>query len=104
MSCAVTLVMPRPVKGCKSGIYNIRVRVPADLLATVCRVEISRSLRTREPVEAKERLAAEYAATQRRWAAKRTKPEALAFKQIVSVAAKIYLQLMAAWRLNPVNL
>lgn len=55
-------------------------------------------------MEAKERLAAEYAATQRRWAAKRTKPEALAFKQIVSVAAKIYLQLMAAWRLNPVNL
>ncbi|WP_370462857.1 DUF6538 domain-containing protein [Ruegeria sp. PrR005] len=59
--------MPRPVKDKKSGIYYVRVRVPADLLATVGRAEISKSLRTREPAEAKERFAVEYAAMQRRW-------------------------------------
>uniref|UniRef100_UPI001E55500E DUF6538 domain-containing protein n=1 Tax=Nocardia farcinica TaxID=37329 RepID=UPI001E55500E len=60
------------------------MRVPADLLPSVGREEVSKSLRTREPAEAKERFATEYAAIQRRWAALRATPEPLPLKQIVS--------------------
>lgn len=91
----MTLNMPRPVKDSKSGIYYLRVRVPADLKASFGRTEVSKSLRTREPAEAKERFAAEYAAIQRRWAALRATPEPLPLKQIVSLAGRVYQRLMA---------
>ncbi|WP_294608307.1 DUF6538 domain-containing protein [uncultured Roseovarius sp.] len=91
----MALIMPRPVKDPKSGIYYIRVRVPADLTASFGRKEVSKSLRTREPAEAKERFAIEYAAIQRRWAALRSKPEPLTLKQIVSLSGRVYQRLMA---------
>ncbi|SDO39053.1 Site-specific recombinase XerD [Lutimaribacter pacificus] len=97
----MTLIMPRPVKDPESGIYYIRVRVPADLVASVGRKEVSKSLRTREPVEAKERFAAEYAALQRRWTALRAKPEPLPLKQIVSLAGQVYQRLMATLDIEP---
>ncbi|SEM22342.1 Phage integrase, N-terminal SAM-like domain [Roseovarius azorensis] len=90
----MTLIMPRPVKDPDSGIYYIRVRVPADLTASVGRAEVSKSLRTREPAEAKERFAIEYAAFQCRWAALRAKPEPLTLKQIVSLSGRVYQRLM----------
>ncbi len=86
--------MPHPVKDPKSGIYYIRVRVPADLKAAVGRAEVSKSLRTREPSEAKKRFAVEYAAIQRRWTALRATPESLPLKQIVSLAGRVYHRLM----------
>jgi hypothetical protein len=55
----VALIMPTPIKDKKSGIYYFRVRVPADLVSTVGRSEIIKSLRTREPKEAKEGFASE---------------------------------------------
>ena len=71
----MTLIMPTPGKDKNSGIYYIRVRVPADLKGIVDRAEVSKSLRTRDPAEAKERFAAEYAKIQKRWAALRAMPE-----------------------------
>ncbi|WP_341642243.1 DUF6538 domain-containing protein [Phycobacter sp. K97] len=97
----MSLIMPRPVKDKKSGIYYIRVRVPADLVALVGRKEVPKSLRTRDPVEAKERFAAEYAALQRRWAALRAKPEPLPLKQIVSLAGQVYQNLMMTLDTEP---
>lgn len=97
----MTLTMPRPIKDPKSGIYYIRVRVPSDLTALVGRAEVSKSLRTREPAEAKERFATEYAAIQRRWAALRAKPEPLPLKQIVSLAGRVYQRLMATLEDEP---
>jgi integrase len=97
----VTLIMPTPVKDKKSGIYYIRVRIPADLVSTIGRHEISKSLRTREPSEAKERFSAEYAALQQRWAALRAKPEPIPLKQIVSLAGRVYWKLMAALENEP---
>ena len=97
----MTLNMPHPVKDPKSGIYYIRVRVPADLKAAVGRAEVSKSLRTREPSEAKERFAVEYAAIHRRWTALRATPEPLPLKQIVSLAGRIYHRLMATLEVEP---
>jgi hypothetical protein len=93
--------MPHPVKDPKSGIYYIRLRVPANLVGTVGRREVSKSLRTREPVEAKERFATEYAALQRRWAALRATPEPLPLKQIVALAGRVYNSIMATLENEP---
>jgi integrase len=93
--------MPHPVKDIKSGIYYIRVRVPADLVGTFGRREVSKSLRTREPAEAKERFAVEYAAMQKRWAALRATPQSLPLKQIVSLAGRVYQRLMMALEDEP---
>ena len=70
----MALIMPTPFKDKASGIYYLRVRVPVDLVSKYGRPEVSKSLRTREPSEAKERFAAEYAAIQKRWAALRAEP------------------------------
>jgi hypothetical protein len=53
----VTLAMPKPVKDKKSGIFYIRVRVPVGLVAAFGRAEIVKSLRTRDPSEAKAHFA-----------------------------------------------
>ncbi|RBI72707.1 integrase [Roseovarius sp. TE539] len=100
-SYTVTLIMPRPVKDPKTGIYYIRVRVPADLTASFGRAEVSKSLRTREPAEAKERFATEYAAIQRRWVALRAAPEPIPLKQIVSLAGRVYQRLMVTLENEP---
>ena len=90
----MTLIMPKPVKDPKSGIYYLRVRVPADLVNAAGRVEVSKSLRTRDPAVAKERFAFEYATLQRRWSAMRAAPAPLPLKQIVSLAGRVYQRLM----------
>ena len=97
----VALIMPTPIKDKKSGIYYFRVRVPADLVSTVGRSEILKSLRTREPKEAKEGFAVEYAAIQKRWAALRAKPESLPLKRIVSLAGRVYQDLMTSLESEP---
>jgi len=88
----MALSMPRPTKDKKSGIYYLRVRVPADLVKIVGKAEIPKSLRTRDPDEAKARFAIEYAAVQKRWAALRAKPEPIPHKRIVALAGKTYGQ------------
>ncbi|WP_171130683.1 MULTISPECIES: site-specific integrase [unclassified Ruegeria] len=93
-SYTVTLNMPTPVKHKKSGIYYVRVRVPADLKGNVGRAEVSKSLRTRDPSEAKERFATEYAKIQKRWASLRAKPEPLPLKKIVALSGRVYFRLM----------
>ncbi|WP_162798109.1 DUF6538 domain-containing protein [Sulfitobacter sp. JL08] len=97
----MALIMPTPIKDKKSGIYYLRVRVPVDLVAKYGQAEVSKSLRTREPSEAKERFAAEYAVVQKRWAALRAKPEPLPLKRIVSLAGRVYDNVMASLENEP---
>ena len=97
----MALIMPKPIKDKVSGIYYLRVRVPADLVSTLGRSEVSKSLRTREPNEAKESFATEYAALQKRWAALRAKPEPLPLKRILSLAGRVYQDLMATLEDEP---
>jgi hypothetical protein len=86
--------MPKPVKDKKSGIFYIRGRVPIDLVAAFGRAEFSKSLRTRDPSEAKAQFAVEYALFQKRFAALRATPKSLPFKKIVSMAGRVYHELM----------
>lgn len=90
----MTLVMPKPTKDKKSGIYYLRVRVPADLVGPAGRFEETKSLRTRDPAEAKERFAQEYAALQRRWSRMRAEPSSIPLRQIVGLSARVYHRLM----------
>ena len=53
----MTLAMTRPWKHPKTGIFWLRKRVPKDLLLTLGKNEEKRSLATRDPIEAKRRLA-----------------------------------------------
>ncbi|MER9003092.1 MULTISPECIES: DUF6538 domain-containing protein [unclassified Mesorhizobium] len=112
------LLMPTPVRNPKTSIYELRVRVPADL------VEIARgkvvglpvgdrvrqvtsgdavkvSLGTREPNEAKTRHAAAYAALTSFWAALRNGPAALSQKQTFALAGEAYAAFLAAFDENP---
>lgn len=70
------LPMSRPVKHRKSGVY-LRERVPADLIGAAGRREVSKSLRTKDPIVAKERHAEEKRKLGQRWKALRGKPEPL---------------------------
>lgn len=45
--------MSRPHKHPRTGVYWLRERVPADLVATLGRGEVTRSLETKDPAEAK---------------------------------------------------
>jgi hypothetical protein len=70
----MTLAMTRPWKHPKTGIFWLRKRVPKDLLLAVGRNEEKRSLATRDPVEAKRRLAEALVDVEARWAKLRAAP------------------------------
>lgn len=95
------LKMPTPIKDKSSGIYYIRLRVPAEIVHAVGKREVSKSLRTRDPAEAKERFAQEYARYQRRWEAYRNRPQPLPFKEIVRLSGKVYHDLMTTLEDEP---
>ncbi len=48
----MVLRMARPQRHRKTGIYWFRMRVPDDLRTVLRKTEITRTLRTRDPVEA----------------------------------------------------
>lgn len=53
----MVLSMSRPTKHSRTGIYWLRRRVPADLVEKLGRKEVTKSLRTRDPDEAKRKHA-----------------------------------------------
>jgi hypothetical protein len=53
----MALAMSRPWKHPKTGVYWLRKRVPGDLHLRVGKREEKRSLKTRDPIEAKRRHA-----------------------------------------------
>jgi hypothetical protein len=59
------LPMPSPFKHPKTGVYWLRLRVPADLQAAVGKKEIKRSLKTKDPAAAKARLPTQSARVER---------------------------------------
>ena len=70
----MTLAMTRPWKHPKTGIFWLRKRVPKDLVSVVGRIEEKRSLATRDPFEAKRRLAEALLQVEARWADLRSVP------------------------------
>ncbi|MEQ1942390.1 DUF6538 domain-containing protein [Mesorhizobium sp. VNQ89] len=93
--------MSRPFKHKKTGVYYLRERVPADLVALVGRREIWKSLGTKEPAIAKERHAEEKRKLDLRWKALRSKPEPLPHQQLVALSGKLYRRVMAINEAEP---
>jgi integrase len=86
----MVLLMSRPAKHPKTGIYYFRKAVPESLRPVLGKVEEKRSLGTKDPAEAK-RLHAEVAAeVERMWQGLRRGPQVLMQKQIVALAGEVY--------------
>ncbi len=66
------LTMSRPWKHPRTGIYWLRKRVPADLIPVLGRREEKRSLKTRDPAEAKRLHLKALSELEAKWAALRT--------------------------------
>lgn len=78
----MVLAMCRPVKHPTTGVYLFRKRVPKNLRSLVGKLEVKRSLGTKDPKEAK-RLCPEMAeAVEREWALLQAAPTALSHKEI----------------------
>ena len=82
--------MPSPFKHPKTGVYWLRLRVPRDLRSAVGRGELRRSLRTKDPAEAKRLFPAALQAIQREWQRLRRAPEPLSPQQVSALAGQLY--------------
>jgi integrase len=95
------LAMSRPSKHPKSGVYWLRKGVPEDLRALVGKREEKRSLRTRDPVEAKRRHAEALAEIEERWANLRAGPKALTEREAHHLAAVVHDRWLQQYADNP---
>jgi tRNA(Glu) U13 pseudouridine synthase TruD len=84
------LAMSRPSKHPKSGVYWLRKGVPEDLRKLVGKREEKRSLRTRDPVEAKRRHAEALAEIETRWANLRAGPKVLTEREAHQLAVAVH--------------
>ncbi|KQU34147.1 integrase [Methylobacterium sp. Leaf94] len=82
--------MPRPTKHPKTGVYQLRRRVPEDLVKLVGKVEVKFSLKTKDPAEARARHFAENTALEERWANLRKGLQPLTNRQVQAIAGEIY--------------
>lgn len=97
----MVLQMARPQKKPKSGVYYFRQKTPIDLAAAFGRKEVSWSLGTKDPEEAKVRNIEAVRKQGMMWAALRKRPEPLPPQQIVALSGIIYRDHMAAMELEP---
>jgi integrase len=97
----VVLQMARPQKNKKSGVYYFRQKTPADLVAVFGKTEVTWTLGTKDPEEAKVRNIEAVRKQALIWAALRKRPEPLLHQQIVALSGIIYRDHMAAMELEP---
>jgi integrase len=97
----MVLAMSRPFKHPRTGIYWFRKRVPADLVGVVGRREVTASLGTRDPAEAKQRLAVVLNEHEVRWTNMRTGHRNLTEREAHGIAAVFYEKWLALHRDNP---
>src|SRR3954467_8362348 len=97
----MVLAMSRPHKHPRTGIYWFRRRVPADLVERFGRREVTQSLGTRDPAEAKQRYAEVLADYEARWARLRNGSRALTEREAHALAAVFYEKWLATHRDNP---
>ncbi len=84
----MVLPMSRPQKNARSNVYYFRQRVPADLVEIFGRNEVSRSLGTKDPAEAKSRYAEEARKQELVWKSLRAKPEPLPLSLIMTLVGE----------------
>ena len=86
----MALPMTRPTKNKKTGIYELRKRVPADLVALIGKTHIKRSLKTKDPETAKALLPEALRKLQNEWAALRAGPSPIPHRELVALAGEHY--------------
>ncbi|WP_182422373.1 DUF6538 domain-containing protein [Aureimonas sp. ME7] len=97
----MVLAMSRPHKHPRTGIYWFRKRVPTDLVAVVGRKEVTESLETRDPVEAKLRHAKALQEYEARWATMRAGARSLTEREAHGLATVFYEKWIDLHRDNP---
>ncbi|WP_420344717.1 DUF6538 domain-containing protein [Paenirhodobacter sp.] len=93
--------MARPQKNRTSGVYYFRQKTPADLVAVFGRKEVSHSLGTKDPDEAKVRNIDALRKQAMIWERLRKRPDPLPHKQIVALSGVIYRDYVAMMELEP---
>ncbi len=89
------LPMPSPWKHPRTGGYYLRLRVPHDLVHAVGQGELKKSLRTKDPAEAKLRFPAALIEVQRQWDVLRNGPQPLKRQQVMALAGEAYRELVS---------
>jgi len=105
----MVLAMTRPRKHPRTGVYEFRKRVPDRLRPLVGKREVKRSLKTKDPVLARERHAAVAAETEAQWNLLASggstlgtpTPVRLTHKQIVALSGEFYRRTVAAHEDEP---
>ena len=97
----MALAMSRPYKHPKTGIYWLRKRVPDELRALVGKREELRSLKTRDPDEAKRLFATALAEVEAKWASLRRGPAILTEREAHELASVVYGSWLRRHRDNP---
>lgn len=90
----MVLRMASPIKHPKTGVYQFRRRVPADLVDTLGKKEIKRSLGTKDSPEAKRRFSDMWQRYEAEWTLMRLKPEPVPLKTVMALAGEAYRQLV----------
>ena len=93
--------MSRPFKHPRTGIYWLRRRVPQDLVAVVGHREIQRSLGTRDPAEAKQKLVQALAELDAQWAALKKGPREITEREAHAYAVSVHDAWLAKHCDNP---
>lgn len=89
------LRMTKPYRHRDSGIFWVRLRVPADVSRIVRKNELKFSLGTRDPDEAKSRFIERMSDLQARWRMLRLGTVSISHKDAVAIAGEFYRQLVA---------
>ncbi|MDR3471682.1 MAG: hypothetical protein P4M09_08335, partial [Devosia sp.] len=97
----MVLSMARPWKHPKTGIYWLRRRVPDRLRELVGKLEIKKSLGTKDPTEAKRLHAAALLELDEAWAGLTRGVRSLSEREAWEVAQSVYSQMIAAFSDNP---
>ena len=97
----MTLMMSRPWKHPKTGIYWLRKRVPDDLRPVLGRLEEKKSLKTRDPAEAKRLLAQALIELDRQWANLRSGPKSMTEREAHEIAIEYHDRWLRHYGDNP---
>ncbi len=97
----MVLLMSRPFKHPKTGIFWLRKRVPKDLVSIVGKAEVSRSQETRDPADAKTRHLQVLAELEAQWANLRVGPQTLTLEDVRELSSFVHDRWLATYRDTP---
>lgn len=97
----MALAMTRPWRHPATSIFWLRKRVPDDLRPILGKTEEKRSLKTRDPLEAKRRLAAALVELEQRWENLRGGPRSLTEREAHEIAVRFHDWYLAEFQDSP---